>query len=576
MSLLVKFIAAENKKEIEHEQYVAHIFEDLCESGLIENIMLTPSEMKYGEGAVKQLDEEGNSYFVHFNSKSMEKSDNWKICFHFGTYNKSKQLEVTIESDTYIVVPQNSFLEKLKLRIKNCIVKDWNDIIWLIDRDSECLSLDLYAKIYKAENLLRELINEVMVKQYGTMWWDFLVPYDMKEKHKARLKEYKTKIPSFNNVDDRLMAIDIDDLGRILTLVRYKWNPLYDEEINGLLNGLQNCVESKLRELLEEQRVEDVNIWKNHFSKYLSDDFIGKFKIFARDRNHVMHNKLIDRVAYHAMKELATQIEDSLLEALEKQRRLVLSKEEKEQIERQQQIERYMMEELDHECRENDAGVTIRSKDEIQELFQESVAELVTAIIEELRFRDDIEIEEDDTNLSDLDGLLLVITSKIDECELHIRYDLTIADGEGEDSTLQMFCDEEDMKFITSINYKNAEVEMDEESGLYVPVIQDEMEEIDNAVTELVDFIEDELQDYREMLSPEDIADSVSCSECDEEFICINEDILPFGTCVNCGHVNELCQCDRCGVWFNVEWDGVCDSDGVAFCQNCMDEMEAE
>ena len=86
------------------------------------------------------------------------------------------------------------------------------------------------------------------------------------------LKEYKAKIRSFNNVDDRLMSIDIDDLSRILTLVRYKWNPEYSEEINGLLNGVQKCVDSKLRGLLEEQRVEDVNLWKTHFSKYLPED----------------------------------------------------------------------------------------------------------------------------------------------------------------------------------------------------------------------------------------------------------------------------------------------------------------
>lgn len=30
MGLLVKFIAAEDKKEIEHEEYVNKIFEDLC------------------------------------------------------------------------------------------------------------------------------------------------------------------------------------------------------------------------------------------------------------------------------------------------------------------------------------------------------------------------------------------------------------------------------------------------------------------------------------------------------------------------------------------------------------------
>lgn len=94
------------------------------------------------------------------------------------------------------------------------------------------------------------------------------------------MKEYKAKIRSFNNVDDRLMAIDIDDLGKILTLIRYRWTPVYSEEINGLINGVQRCVDSKQRELLP-------------------------------------------------------------------------SDEEKHQIERQQRMERQMLEEADHTCREN-------------------------------------------------------------------------------------------------------------------------------------------------------------------------------------------------------------------------------
>ena len=380
MGLLVKFIAAEDKKEIEHEEYVNKIFEDLCNAGLIKNIMLTPDEMKDKENPVRELDDEENHFFINFNSVSMDKSDNWGIHFLFGTYNDAKQLEITIQSDTYNVELMNDFLEKLKLGIKKSIVKDWEDIIWLIDKDSECLSFDLYAKIYKIENLLRELINEVMVKQYGTKWWELLVPYDIKEKHKARLKEYKTKIRSFNNVDDRLLAIDIDDLGRILTLIRYKWNPVYNDEISGLINGVQKCVDSKLKELLEKQRVEDVNLWKEHFSKYLPADFVENFNLFSKDRNHVMHNKLIDRSAYHTMKDLAEKLESNLMEALKKQSKLVLSKEEKEQIERQQQMERQMLEEADHECRENDAGVTIRSNDEIRELFEESVEEFVNMV----------------------------------------------------------------------------------------------------------------------------------------------------------------------------------------------------
>lgn len=64
MGLLVKFIAAEDKKEIEHEEYVNKIFEDLCNAGLIKNIMLTPDEMKDKENPVRELDDEENHFLL--------------------------------------------------------------------------------------------------------------------------------------------------------------------------------------------------------------------------------------------------------------------------------------------------------------------------------------------------------------------------------------------------------------------------------------------------------------------------------------------------------------------------------
>ena len=528
MGILVKFIAVENKVEIEHKKYVDKILENLDKMGLIKNIMLPLDEMGDSE-AIREVDEEGNVFSFQFNSISMEISDNWEIYFSFGTFNNAKQLEITIESNTYEVTLENDFLENLKLGIKKCIVKDWNDVIWLIDKDSECLSLSLYSKIYKAENLLRELINEVMVKQYGTVWWDLFIPYDMKEKHKARLREYKTKIPSFNNVDDRLMSIDIDDLGKILKLIRYKWKPVYDEEISGLLNGVQKCNESKLKELLERQRIEDVNFWKDHFSKYLPEDFIIEFNKFARDRNHIMHNKLIDRSAYRSITQVAERIEHDLTEALGKQRKLVLSKEERKQIEVQRQLEMQMQAELDHEYRENDAGVFIRSKEEIQELLEDCGIELFVGVEDELRFREEIEIEQGFIDFDNSEGVLFVAKSNIEKRKLEVKYHLSILEGEGEDSVLLITCDENDVKFGAEINYKNAKVEWDEESGLYVPVIKEEIDDIEEIITKLAELIGDEFRNYRENVSQEDLVAGVACSYCRENMICINEDILPYG-----------------------------------------------
>lgn len=64
-------------------------------------------------------------------------------------------------------------------------------------------------------------------------------------------------------------------------------------------------------------------------------------------------------------------------------------------------------------------------------------------------------------------------------------------------------------------------------------------------------------------------AEYVFCYECGEDSVCINEGLLPVGTCLNCGYVNQLENCERCGEWFNRETDSMYD-DGGALCRNCL------
>ena len=335
MGLLVKFIAVDSKNEnIEQAKYIQQIFNKVYSNGLIKRLMVSLDELPFKLGPVKEADEEGNVFVIEFNSMENGSSDNWELVFRYGTYDASKQLEVEIYSDTYTVDKDNNYLEILKLTVKKAIVKDWKSIIWLIDKDSECLSIELYPRIYKIENLMRELINEVMAKQYGSSWWDSFVPANIKEKHFKRLKEYKAKVPAFNNVDERLMSIDIDDLGELITLKRYKWNPVYDEKISLLLNGVQSYDDNKIRELLIKQRAVDKDLWQDQFSRYLPADFKERFFAFARDRNHIMHNKLIDRTAYTQIKVSGEKIEDDLIRAIEKLSTIILSHEEQEEIEK--------------------------------------------------------------------------------------------------------------------------------------------------------------------------------------------------------------------------------------------------
>ncbi len=576
MGLLVKFIALDSEEEITDQAgYIQKIFQKIHANGLIKRLMVSFDELQYMSNPVKGVDEEGNIYVIEFNSMENGQSDNWVIVFRYGTYDALKQLEVEIYSDTYVADKDNNYLEILKLTVKKAIAKDWKTIIWLIDRDSECLSVELYPRVYKIENLMRELINEVMAKQYGTSWWDSFVPSNIREKHVKRFKEYKSKAPAFNNVDERLMSIDIDDLVELITLKRYKWVPAYDEKINLLLNGVRGYDDNKIRELLIKQRVVDIDLWQDQFSRYLPADFKERFLMYARDRNHIMHNKLIDRTVYRQIKESGEKIEEDLIQAIDKLSKTILSNEEMEEVEKQKQIELAMQAVWEHESKERDAHVSIRSDDEIRELFGDSISEMLNTLREAFHFRKDIEID----GMHQVDwgesGELASIRSKVDDTYLPLTYSMSINSQEGADSTLSIYGGTDKRRHITDITYKNASVEFDADSGLYMPIIQDQLSSVEAAADDVTEFICDEITDYQEYTEPEDTAECVCCSECGEEAICINEDILPVGTCMNCGYVNEVHVCEGCGTWFNHEQDGMY-SDGVAICQNCLDRLRAE
>lgn len=549
------------------------IYKTVNSARLIKSLNLTPDEVAFGVGPLRPLDEEENMFLLQFNSEDNGRADIWSVYFQYGTFNESRQLEIAIYSETYSPNVDTEYLEKLKLKIKKSIKRDWDKIIWLVDKDSECLSIALYPQIYQTENLMRELLNEEMNKQYGTSWWETFAPTKMKERHSKRLKDFKAKIQSFNDVDEKLMCIDISDLSELMTLKRYYWNPVFDIRISGMLNGVQTYNDGSMRELLLDQREVEVDLWEEQFSKFLPDDFIARYCVLARDRNHIMHNKLIDRSAYMTIKESAEQIQNDLKNALEKLHKTILSEEEKFEIEKQRQIEIQMLEELDHDCRENDANVSIRDRFEIEYLFFDCLDSFVVDVEGSLRFRDDISISLENDFHKDITGNVMFVKSNVNGAEIQLKFTMDIDDSEGAESVLSVYSADTD--FTTKLVYINGAVEYDSDSGLYMPITQDEIGAVDELVDAVVEMLDEEMPNYKDEVNEEDVAEFVFCSECGDDAICINENILPLGTCMNCGHVNDVHICDRCAIWFNHDEDGMYEED-IAVCQNCLDGVLEE
>lgn len=587
MSVFVKFIAVENKKEIgDNEAYINTIYNNLFSAGLVNSLLVAPICGKTSISPVVEIDEEGNSFRICFNGLANEKSNNWEIVFLFGTYNTSKQLQIEISSDTYSVDVKDNYLEIMKLNIKKSIVADWKDIIWLFDRDSECLSSDLYPRIYQTENILRQLINEVMSKEYGTQWWDMLVPYNIKEKHMARLKGYKSNVPAFNNVDEKLMSIDVDDLFSIITLKRKKWNPAFNEKISQMLNGMLKCQENVIIDTLKNQMEIELDLWDSQFSNYLSVNFIKNFKEFELNRNHIAHNKLIDRSAYNTIKISIELIYNDVKDALQTVTQRLLSKEEQDFLRQKQEEEIRVYFEMEHDRKESDANISIRSNEEIMDLFDEKIAHFMTGLSESLHFRNDIEISDNNFMVSEYEGTFFTVRSKVNKESIEFKYSIEVYSDEGGETIMTVWDDNGEFK--SSVSYLNGAVIYDEELGIYMPYTEDGISEkdFDDLQVSIIEYIIENLPDVKEQVqlsmysiikdggnSP--IAEGVFCSECWDEWICVDEEFAPYGTCLNCGYINEIAECYRCGALFNADWDGRSDGE-VSFCQNCLDDFERE
>lgn len=587
MTSLVDFLVVNNTQSGNNDwfAYTKNIINHLLDKKLISQVVTTQSNLDFGNSS-PIISIEDNIFIINFTYSKDGHDTHWKLVFEFGTFNSSNQLQITIYSNDYKIEVKNNYLEQLKLSIKNVIKSDWEKIIWLMDKDSEMLSIELYPSIYRVENLARQLINEVMIKEYGIEWWDIYVPVHIRNKHRSRVGGYKSVVPGFANVDERLMSIDIGDLISIFILKEKKWTPVFTNEISQFLNGHSEMKLEKLKEMLLEQMQTKKDLWAEQFSKYLSENFVKYLENFKLNRNHVVHNKLIDRSAYTSILSSIDIVEEELKSGLKRVSEDIISSEQREVIAEQLEIERQEQEEALHKIMESEAGVEIRTSQEILDLFDGHLYEFYSELQINLRFRNDIEISDYQNIISFNDtGTLFEIKYKISDETAIVSYSIeSITEWQGAESVINILVQLDEEFYSKQIRYINGEVSFNSYQGNYMPERQDEfyISDVDELTEGLVDFIETHFKNIRESIDSEmfsiikdggqsPLAD-IPCWECGEEYICVDENYGTFGQCLNCGEMNEITTCSRCECFF----EGHGNEEELVFCDNCLKYFESQ
>ncbi|MFS0873627.1 MULTISPECIES: hypothetical protein [Paenibacillus] len=416
------------------------------------------------------------------------------------------QLKVDINLPTKDV--SSLELHDVKIKIKDLMIGDWEQCVWLEDSQSELFAEELYKKVHNVENSLRRLINSILFFKLGGDWWGKYMPVDLINKYNLRNDQYRRRTPSFDNIHTNLMSIDTADLILILSYKTHKLRKdsiFRDEDINPFegfaepenalsheekkkLVHFQDTMNSilfnsksmdklhlNLIQVLKDQMEIDKDFWEDYFCPWFSCDFrkfSGLWQEFTADRNHVAHNKLIDVKLSDKFHKSMTELQKLISEAegkfatyteSEAANYLEEIKVEAKEIERQHALDW-------REQVEADAGINILDDIEIIEQYQEYITDALNEIKDNFYYRTDIEIIYSEPDLKE-ECEILVIKHNLIGNELKVRVFPNIDSSEGETSTVTLQVISKGFKGTFRLHYTNGEAVYNSEQTTYMPLV---------------------------------------------------------------------------------------------------------
>lgn len=461
-------------------------------------------------------------YSVIFQQNTYE----WNLQFAVKIGYKENRHGIPVVKTKDCLTEYDYLLEKIKLSIKNSLIRDWYKCIWIKDNQSLTLSGEVYSEIYMAENELRAFINKVMIDNFGAEWNDRPEFYKLNASIEENGVNVKRNVPNFSNIDVSLYTVTLEKLMETIKADIYSDTMPDSPEIQKMIKEkiFETTQLEKMRsalDFLKNRYVKRYNIWERFFLPFIGEPTKWEelLTTFIANRNHVAHNKLLDYVAKEKMLEDVKAFRKCIWEAVTQfdlQNRSEEVEETLQAIEDQKEYER----EARLEIIESESGIKIRDKKTILELFQDTMDDIYTFMGDRLYFDEQIEISEQH-NLQSISGdqLLLMIENKCGK-RLEIYGVLDIDDSEGAKSILEIkiFDGDENISSVM-IEYMNGEAQFYSEQASYMPVVQDwyddsGAETVKEVIGEFLSRVEDECADYTARRQAEedwnaDMADSL-------------------------------------------------------------------
>ena len=489
-------------------EQVEDIADEYCQGIMarIETLFGSDCKVKY----IGCTDRIGN-----FEFKVSYKDVEYTVIFQMDTYEWNRQFTVKIgysQIRVGIPVPQmrekvagyDHFLEKLKINIKNALIRDWYKCVWIKDNQSLELSREVYSDIYMAENELRAFISRIMIEHFGIDWHDRPEFYKLKASIEENAVIIKRNVPNFNNIDVNLYTVTLEKLMDTVMADIYSDAMQDSSEMQKLIKEriFATTQLDKMKsalDFLKNRYVKKYNIWERFFKPLIVDPVRWEELLtsFIANRNHVAHNKLLDYMSKETMLSDTREFRRFIREAVIKFDEENCSEEVEETLQAIADQREYEQE-ARMEIIESESGVKIRDKKEIIKLFQDTIDEIYTDAVNKVYFDEGIEVLGECKLQDSVDEQLLFSITGRSSKKLEIYGVIDIDDSEGAASAMQIRVYSTDENIVNGdIEYVNGEAEYSPEQTSHMPVVMDSYDDsnaeiIKNAVDE---FLERERED---------------------------------------------------------------------------------
>ena len=457
-------------------------------------------------------------------------------------------------------------IEQFKVAVKNRLLRDFDNCIWIADDQSEMLGARLYPRFFKTENQIRAFVNKVLIAHLGHNWLELPGFEKYKLSTVSLGVSFKQIVSDFANINTTMLSMTLETLAEIiLEAVVYKDQILLSlQEVTKLCHHLSNKNSDAAKELITKKREAKVKIWDDLFAQYLPEEnvFRKQLNIFIKSRNHVAHNKLLTFSVFKQMNDELTAFDSMLRSAtilFETQHASIemidTLQAEQEQTEYEEQYWRDRI--------FGETGVEVRDEDEIYELLCQTVTELYDTLSDRYHYDPCFDVSDMEIPVKDGTTKVLTITSNASDEKLNLFVSIVLDDDMDSSSYLTIEAKHgEDIIAKAECTYHNGEGHEGEE-GLCVADSDSEYDdtEVHDFLEDLVDYIEEDLNPYVKQVATMEyecgrhggaspVAD-FACQECGKDGVSITEDLLPIGKCCYCGYENEHYVCELCGTVYD-------------------------